>query len=234
MKTKPITEIRITKNKENTLALQCYEQLQDDIINGTFAPGQKLKMETLKQRLKVGQSPIREALSRLVASGLVENQGNKGFRVAQVSETNIRDIYRTFFQIELLALNQAMELGGDAWEASVAAALHHLALVETKLEPVSYQIWAQRNYAFHVALISGCNSPLLLHIRANLYLCFDRYCRIAFNISNSQLHLNHDEHKKLAEAVLERNTKKARELLQSHVFGALEDVIKTLKKSNLL
>lgn len=234
MNTAPIKKIRITTDKDNTLALQCYEQLQSDIINGVFTPGQKLKMELLKQRLDVGQSPIREALSRLVASGLVETQDNKGFRVAQISEENIRDIYRTFFQIELLALNQAMELGNDAWEASVAAALHHLALVETKQESVLYEVWAQRNYAFHVALISGCNSPLLLQIRANVYHRFDRYCRIAFNLSNMQLHLNHDEHKKLAAAVLERNTKKVRELLEYHIFGALEDVIVTLKQNNLL
>lgn len=234
MNTACIKKTLITTEKDNTLALQCYEQLQEDIINGTFAPGQKLKIELLKQRLDVGQSPIREALSRLVASGLVETQDNKGFRVAQVSEENIRDIYRTFFQIELLALNQAMELGDDAWEASVAAALHHLALVETRQEPVSYQVWSQRNYAFHVALISGCNSPLLLQIRANVYHRFDRYCRIAFNLSNMQLHLNHDEHKKLADAVLERNVKKVHELLEYHIFGALEDVIATLQKNNLL
>lgn len=224
----------ITSNKDNTLALQCYDRIQDDIIDGTLAPGQKLKMDLLKQRLGVGASPIREALSRLAASGLVAVQDNKGFRVAQISEADIRDTYRVFLQIEMLALRQSIELGDDEWESRVVAALHHLALVETKKEPVPYKVWAERNYAFHVALISGCDSPLLLQLRAEVYRRFDRYCRISFNIMFTELTLNHQEHSKLAQAVLNRNEKEATALMEYHILGALEDVIKVLKQNNKL
>lgn len=220
--------------KEITLSAQCYDQIQDSIINGTLAPGQKLKVEELGDLFGVGHSPIREALSRLAVSGLVEAQDNKGFRVAQISEPDVRDLYRTYYQIELLALTQAMELGDDAWEASVVAALHQLALIEMRSGPVEYRVWGERNYAFHVALISGCNSPTLLQLRGQIYRRFDRYCRIAFNVAHDTLHLNHEEHKNLAAAVLKRDGKRVQELLHYHIFGALEDVIKTLKNSNML
>lgn len=233
MKTKELTE-NSTDISTSTLAMHCYEQIQEEIISGTLAPGQKLKVEHLKEQLKVGQSPVREALARLVSSGLVELIGNRGFRVAEVSERDVRDLYEVYFNIEMLALTQALERGDDAWEATVVVALHRLAQAENSTEPVPYSVWGERNYNFHVALISGCYSPLLLHIRADVYKRFDRYCRIAFDLPNSDLVLNHEEHAELAAAVLKRDLKKATELMRHHIFGALEDVIMRLKVKKLI
>lgn len=224
----------LVSGKETTFSGQCYEHIQEMIINGTLAPGQKLKVEELKSQFGVGQSPIREALSRLVTSGLVEMHDNKGFRVARVSEADVRDTYRTFLQIELLALMQAIEFGDDAWEAGIVAALHQLALIENKKGPVAYADWLKRNYAFHVSLITGCNSPLLLELRAMVYRRFERYCYIAFTILPSELELNHKEHKQLAQSVLQRDAQKAQELMEHHILGALEDVVKMLKKNQVI
>lgn len=221
-------------NGSSTLAQQCYEQLLEDIIKGTLKPGEKLKVEPIKQRFGIGQSPVREALSRLVASGLVETEDNKGFRVTQLSEADIRDTYATYTSIELLALNLAMERGDDAWQARIVSALYALGLIENKKEPVPYSLWAERNYNFHVALISGCNSPSLLAIRSNVYLKFDRYCRIAFQTTKDSLDANHEEHKKLAQAVVQRDVKKVEKLMTYHINGALEEVIALLKSHNLL
>lgn len=223
-----------SKITDSTLSIQCYAHIEQNIINGTFAPGQKLKIKDLKKMLNVGQSPIREALSRLVATGLVEMHDNKGFRVSGLSEDDIRDIYITFLELDLLALNKAIKLGDDAWEASVVGALHQLALIETKKEVVPYSVWAERNYAFHLALISGCKSPLLLQLRAEVYRRFERYGRIAFNLSEMNLELNHEEHKKLAEAALKRDEKAMTKLMTHHTMGALEDVIGILKKNKLI
>ena len=49
-----------------------------------------------------------------------------------------------------------------------------------------------------------------------------------------ELHLNHEEHKKMAEAVLQRNFAVARDLMTYHILGALEEVITTLKNNNVL
>lgn len=227
-------EIKTTFKTTSTLAQQCYDQLQNDIIDGTLKPGEKLKVEPLKDRLAVGQSPIREALSRLVASGLVQTEDNKGFRVATLSEHDIRDIYATFNQIENMALALAIEQGDDAWESHIVASLHQLSIVENKQEPVPYSVWAERNYNFHVALIAGCKSPALLEIRKTLYLKFDRYCRMAFHTTKDSLSVNNDEHKQMAEAVLRRDVKTAHELMTHHILGSLESVIKKLKLNNLI
>lgn len=214
------------------LVTQCYEQIQSLIINGTFAPGKKLKIKDLKQLLQVGTSPIREALSRLTSSGLIETEDNKGFRVTKISEADIRDIYHTFLSIELLALTQAMERGDDSWKASIVAALYSLSLIEHNQQTTSQQLWVERNYIFHLALISGCNSPALLRIRADMYRRFDRYCQMSFNILHTTLEHNHEEHKQLADAILNGDVDTATTLMTQHLLGSLEKVISLFKKNN--
>lgn len=220
-------------SSESTLAQQCYEQLQQEIIEGVLKPGQKLKVDPIKQRFSIGQSPVREALSRLVSFGLVTAEDNKGFRVAPISEADIRDTYATFSAIENLALKLAIERGDDAWAAGIVGALYQLALIETKKEIGPYALWAERNYNFHVALIAGCDSPLLLDIRRALYMKFDRYCRMSYHLSKNELVINHEEHKKLAQAVLDRDMSTAAALLSYHINGPIEDVIKKFKENNL-
>lgn len=115
-----------------TLTTQCYEDIKHDILEGILAPGEKLTIEKLKNKYAVGHTPLREALSRLIDSHLVEMVENKGFYVTTLSESKVRDIYRTFNQIETLAVKQSIELGDDAWEGSIVAALHQLSLIEKK------------------------------------------------------------------------------------------------------
>ena len=207
----------------------CYSTLREGIIRGDFVPGEKLKIAKLKTYLNSGPTPIREALSRLTATGLVVAEDNKGFRVKQVSEAEIRDLYATFNQIENLALCQAIDLGGDSWEANIVAALHKLALVENGQPPIEYNLWLQRNHEFHCALISGCNSPCLLKIREDLYQLFDRYCRLSFLLNQQFLTVNHKDHCEIAKAVIARNKEKACQLMTAHLKNSLELILKTMQ-----
>lgn len=227
-------EKKIVFSSDSTLSQQCYEQLQNEIIEGILKPGQKLKVIPIKERFNIGQSPVREALSRLVSFGLVEIEDNKGFRVSTISEADIRDTYATFTQIENMALALAIERGDAAWEGTIVAELHKLSLLENKKGFDSYAQWAECNYNFHMALISGCNSLTLLEIRRTLYMKFDRYCRMAYQMSKHELSANNHEHTKIAQAVLKRDKTTAQDLMTHHINGALEDVIKNLKKNNLI
>ena len=217
---------------DSTFAQQCYEQLQLEIIQGICKPGEKLKIEPIKNRFGIGQSPVREALSRLAAFGLVEVEENKGFRVAAISERDIRDTYAVFTEIETLALVWAMERGDEEWETQIVAQLYRLSTVELSASPVSPMLWAQRNYDFHVALISGCNSKTLLEIRRHLYMKFDRYCQMSYR-SNYSAHGNHRAHQELADAVLKRDIIHAKALLCEHINAPLEDIIAEFKQHNL-
>ena len=65
---------------------QIYNQIKKSLINGELKPGEKLKIDSLKEIYNVGSTPIREALTWLVADNLVQKIDQKGF-VAQVIKT---------------------------------------------------------------------------------------------------------------------------------------------------
>ena len=216
---------------QQTLAEYSYKTLKDAIINGTYLPGEKLRIETLKAHLKIGPTPIREALSRLVSTGLIEMESNRGFYVRKVSEDEVKDIYDTFLKIELLALTEAMKKGDAAWEANILATLHKLSAVEKSSASIDTTLWLQLNYEFHCALITGCNSPSLLNIREGIYQLFDRYCHLSLLNNEESLRLNHEQHEEIAKAVITRNEAKACQLITKHLEYSLKQVLKKLAKN---
>lgn len=214
---------------EETLANSCYQAIKEAIITGEFAPGKKLRIIELKARLQVGATPIREALSRLISSGLIGMEANKGFFVKDVSEAEVKDIYATFSKIELLALNESISRGDVLWEASVISALHQLSAIEKSPPLVDCTKWLSLNYQFHYSLVAACGSPCLLKIRESVYQLFDRYCHLSLLANKEALLLNHQEHCELAQAALARDTARVCKLTALHLDKSLGQVLEKLK-----
>ena len=161
-------------------------------------------------------SPIREALSRLSVTGLVDFKDNKGFFVASINRTELFDIAETYVDIESLALRKAMEKGDEAWEMQIAAELHRLSKVETG-KKVDFSTWAECNANFHHALVSGCKSNSLMRCRNMLFQQHDRYMRLSYFYSKeSDIKINHSEHSALAKTVIARQEDKAISALREH------------------
>ena len=74
------------------MKVDVHELLQDDIVSGVFSPGDPLVELALADRYNVSRTPIREALRKLQADGLVE-QFARGYRVSQISPQDILDLY---------------------------------------------------------------------------------------------------------------------------------------------
>ena len=109
-----------------TLKASALSQLRSDIIACRLMPNERLRVEALRERYGMGISPIREALMRLEAEGLVELEQNKGFRVSEVSHENLLDLMRSRIEIETIALRWSLEKGGVEWEANLLGAFHRL------------------------------------------------------------------------------------------------------------
>jgi len=97
-----------------TLTDQAYKRLREDIVHSKFEPGTKLGIELLKRTYQVGATPLREALYRLSADGFVQVRGQRGFRVAEMSPEELRDITDLRVVLEGMALTQSIENSDDA------------------------------------------------------------------------------------------------------------------------
>lgn len=221
------TSVPVRQPEEGrTLASIAFERLRMDIVSGQFQPGQKLPFEKLKRQYDIGVIPLREALSRLVDRRLVTAIGQRGFRVAQASASDITDIAMVRKEIEGLALTMSIELGDDGWESELVASRHRLALLEHRSykEPVNKDEWEKRHRQFHMALISACRSPWLLHISSLVNDQFDRYRRMVVTDSLFGRPTSL-AHQKIMDAALKRDAERARKLLCEHIEEARKLIV---------
>ena len=88
------SEVEIIKLAPQSLTTQIYNKLKKSLINGDLKPGEKLKIDSLKDKYNSGHTPIREALTSLVKDGLVERIEQKGFVASNVSMKHFNEIFK--------------------------------------------------------------------------------------------------------------------------------------------
>ena len=204
-----------------TLAERAGDLLQRDILAGVLAPGARLGVHELAARYGIGVTPVREALARLAALGLVGG-GQRGFRVAEISRADLADITRARQAVEAAALRLALVEGDAEWEAGIVAALHLLrrhAEIAASPDGTSFA-FDEAHKRFHVALIAGCGSARLLRAQSALYDEAYRYRRVMMTRFEGWGPFLH-EHETLAARVLARETEAAVATLMAHLASTL-------------
>ena len=111
-----------------------YRRIRTDIVFGRLRPGQKLRLEGLKEDYGVSVSTLREILSRLAAEGFVLAEGRRGFQVASISVENLRDLAELRLLLEAHAMQVSFGNADVEWEGRVVSAHHKLASTERLME----------------------------------------------------------------------------------------------------
>lgn len=201
-----------------SLTRLAYERLRSDVLAANLKPGQKLVMHALRERYSSGASPLREALSRLTTEGLVVHNEQRGFVVAEASEEGLRDLVRTRIAVETSALAQAMRNPSPTWEETLVLSFHRLSRAPRSLHPERYEEnpkWERLHRAFHLALLEGCESPLLMGFCEQLYDQAYRYRQLAARTAHG--HRNElDEHRDIFDAVMAHRLEEGQRLLAEH------------------
>lgn len=192
---------------------EAYERIREDVISGKLQPGCKLKIDKLRGDYEVGGTPVREALSYLAADGLVVREEQKGFRVAEISADEFEELLHIRCSAEKRALELAIQKGGKAWEEGVVVARYRLFSHEH--QPGMDTEWERLHKNFHMALIAGCDSNILLRLCKQLYDENNRYRYFARLHSFTRRDVR-SEHQAIAEAALARDSDRAAGLLMDH------------------
>jgi DNA-binding GntR family transcriptional regulator len=202
-----------------TIAHGLFLRLREDILRCRLRPGDRLRLDALRDAYGVGMSPLREALSRLSSMGLVTLEGQRGFSVAGISIEDLLGLTKSRVWIETLALRFAIATGDRNWEAEILASAHRLSgcpiYLGSGAERVSNEAWQTQHRAFHTALVSVGTSEHILRFREHLYDLSDRYRRLS-GLSTTERDIA-GEHRALAEATLARNVDLATEIMTDHL-----------------
>lgn len=204
-----------------------YDRLQADILRGHLKPGMKLRLKDLIEQYQTGNSPLREALNRLSSNGFVVREENRGFRVPSASSEELEELTRTRCWLEEIALRRSITNGDTAWEERIVLAFHWLAQAAKSDESSSARTspeWEEHHNEFHVALISACDSSILIDFCAQLQRRTLRFRNLAEVVEYRDRH-ELDEHRGIQEAVLQREADRAVDLLNKHYAKTAEIVL---------
>lgn len=211
-----------------TLADRAYSALREDLLGGRLAPGARLRPAALQADYGLGITPLREALMRLAAEGLLIAEGQRGFSVAAVSLEELRDLTATRQRLETAALRDAIARGDEEWEAALVASFHRLSrtpLPANAAQREAADLWEQRHRAFHHALVAACGSPWTLRLIGQLADQTERYRRARLFAARPRTLLARDvqaEHRAIMEAALARDPDRAARLLADHLARTAE------------
>ncbi|MDA0870429.1 MAG: GntR family transcriptional regulator [Proteobacteria bacterium] len=213
--------IEIAKLVPQSLITQIYNKIKKSLINGDLKPGEKLKIDVLKEKYDTGHTPIREALTSLVKDGLVERIEQKGFVASNVSMKHFNEILKTRIWIEEIAIKKSMENkdGLERWEENLILLNHRLSKKDwtEKYNPENDDSWEMIHKKFHISLISRSGSDYLTKFCEQLY---DQNLRFRFLlIKNKKNYLARNvnkEHQDILNAVISRDIVSAQKNLVKH------------------
>ena len=184
-----------------TLNASALTQLRSDIIACRLMPNERLRVEALRERYGMGTSPIREALMRLEAEGLVELEQNKGFKVSEVSRENLLDLMRTRIEIETSRCAGRWRRAASNGRPDLLSAFTGCRGRPSRSgNPDDQRAWSKEHADFHAALVSACGSRPAVDLLA-LFEQAERYVALSI-ISNGPLRDDVTEHKQLMRAAL--------------------------------
>ncbi|WP_428698193.1 GntR family transcriptional regulator [Stappia sp.] len=152
-----------------TLGDQTFRQLSGLLISGQIAPGERLSIREIAEAFGVSMTPVREAVSRLAATGALEVSRNRAATVPVMNVQKFRDITRVRIEIEGFAAALAAEnRTAEDLKAIEAAEGAFRDLSSARPQDVSNAV--QRNQQLHFEIYAAAHSPTLLEIVQALWL----------------------------------------------------------------
>ncbi len=192
-----------------------YDALRARILDGSVAPGARLRQEALADELGVSRTPLREALRRLASEGLVELEANRGARVPALTRADLMAAYDARLAIEPGAARLAAVVRDEAalrrMDGAIAA--HRRASGSAAL--------FEANRAFHLALVAAAANEHLSRLAEFLWaarigaLIYGRQDETAAEVAADA-----DEHAAIAAAVAAADADEAERLVREHVARA--------------
>jgi DNA-binding GntR family transcriptional regulator len=210
----------------STLGEFAFQRIREDVLSGRLAPGTRLRFQMLQEMYDLNVGTLREGLARLTSEGLVLVEGQKGFRVSEVSRGDLNDLTELRMLVDTLALRLSIERGDLDWESSVVATFHQLSRAPRDIDPKTggNTVWELRHRAFHRALVSGSNSPVLIQTHATLFDRGERYRRLK-RIHRPNLRNTDGEHEAIMDATIRHDVDLACSLLRAHVARSRDSIL---------
>jgi DNA-binding GntR family transcriptional regulator len=216
--------------------------IQARVLSGEFASGSRLRQESLATEFGVSRTPVREALRKLQAAGIVQLEPRRGARVRGPSAREVREAYEVRAELEGLAASLAASRIRDDELRRLRAAqamfedssrrLRDWKQTGTGALPVeAHGEWIRGNDVFHLVIQEAAGNQRLAAMLADLHQSFPRDLTwIVLGESSHLLEENVAQHASVLDAIEARDADTARRRMVEHVLRAGDLVVRRFEE----
>lgn len=199
-------------DKDRVSSLRIAKELHAQILSGQLAPGVRIVQEDLAAQFGASRIPVRDALRRLEADGLVTVVANTGAWVSKLSESECADAYQIRERLEPLLLLQSLPL----LTAETIARLDQLAHeMEAALD---VEAFLRLDRDFHLLSYSAAPSGMVRDLVEKLWNTTQHYRRAFAQLNGIDSEsVTHMEHRLLVEAIRRRDAVDCERVLAGHI-----------------
>lgn len=212
----PIGDSSRTDADSVVTAASVTDRLRSQILEGRFAPGDRLGQEMLAARFNASRMPVRSALRQLESEGLITTVAHSGAWVSKLDRFEFEQIYKMREALEPLAIAESiLWLKPEQIDEIVAVAKQ---LHEATLPRVNIEDFLRLDRQFHLLTYAGVRYEALRLQVTRLWNTTQHYRRaLAHQLDENQAQMTDYDHTLILDAVLRRDTDSARALVYVHI-----------------
>ncbi|MBI4674589.1 MAG: GntR family transcriptional regulator [Chloroflexi bacterium] len=214
-----------------SVSQQISDYLRAAIVQGTIKPNQRLIEESLAQELGVSRTPVREALRRLEAEGLIEFEAQKGARVRPVSAEELTELY----ELRILLEAHAARLAAQKITAAELDALHKNTdeflsiLDQSDTRGQQIQRLIELNNEFHTRIIQVSGNRHLIRIAKSLLESNALY-GVYYYHEEHKSRVSHQDHLAILDALEKHDADRTAQLVQAHLTQAQNMILEAMQQ----
>lgn len=193
-----------------------YGELRNAILNGVFAPGQMLRQDDVAAKMGVSRSPLREALPRLEAEGIVVLHPRRGYAVAELRPDEINEVFELRVLLESHIAKESIAKRTEADIARVYDIANQMRQIsDSATDARALASWFDLNIRFHDALLAPASMPHYMRALATARGVIEAYIRTEVRLTGD-IRDAQAEHALLAQAFVNGDTNSFTELTRAH------------------
>lgn len=201
---------------------EAYAHILSALRLGRLRAGERLIPETIASEIGTSRMPVREALRRLAAEGLVTMRANRGFTVNALNLQDMREVFEMRAVLEGLAVRLAVPRLGPAELRQLERRLN---VMEERAEPGLD--WTTAHRAFHEALCAHSASPRLMRQIASLHAVVEPHMRVWDAMPDRHVGTR-EHHQRLLDVLRDGDPKACEDAMRQHVLDTVPDLVRQL------
>jgi DNA-binding GntR family transcriptional regulator len=202
------------------------DQLREQIVQGTFRPGQQINESAVASQLRTSRGPLREALQRLCQEGLLVSHRNRGVFVTELSTADIREIYEVRESVETAAANTLLDGSQEQLQDTCEVLKKVIRDMAKQVAVSDWQELARLDMQFHTSFVAGTGNTRLIRIYETL-AAESRMCILNLEVSYPWVDVLVEEHQKVLDLLEAGDRKGLLKAIKRHMQKAVEDLTAT-------